>query len=371
MKKSTMSKVLLATVFAAMFALFMVACSSGSGSASSASGSSSASASSSESASSEAASSESASSESASASSEAASSSAASASASASSEATPPTPGVLRLSTTTSVNDSGLLPYLQPYFEEDTGLQLEVTSAGTGAAIKKGETGDADALLVHAKASEEEFVDAGFGVERVPFMYNFFVIVGPEDDPAGVANCTTAAEAFKAIADSGQTFVSRGDDSGTNKKELQIWEAAGISPEGQDWYVNAGQGMGATLTQAAERQGYTLSDKGTFLSNDANKTLKIVLGESDDMKNTYTMIAISPEKWPDTNIEAANAFIDWMTGDKASELIAAYGVEEYGEPLFYLLESADASASSDAAASSEAAASDSAASESASSSSAS
>ena len=326
MKKSTTLKVLLATVFAAMFALFLVACSSGSGSASSASASSA-------SASSSAASSEA----SASASSEAASSEAASSEA-ASSAATAPSSDVLRISTTTSVNDSGLLPYLQPYFEEDTGLKMEVTSAGTGAAIKKGETGDADALLVHAKASEEEFVNAGFGVERVPFMYNFFVIVGPENDPAGVANCKTAADAFKAIADSGQKFVSRGDDSGTNKKELQIWEAAGVTPEGQDWYVNVGQGMGATLTQAAELQGYTLSDKGTFLSNDAKNSLKILLGESDDMKNTYSMIAISPEKWPDTNIEGANAFIEWMTGDKASELIAKYGEEEYGEPLFYLIE---------------------------------
>ena len=331
MKKSIAFKVLLATVFAAMFALFMVACSSGSGSASSASASASAS--------------------SASASSEAASPAAASSEA-ASSSAAAAENKVLRLSTTTSVNDSGLLPYLQPYFEEDTGYALEVTSAGTGAAIKKGETGDADALLVHAKASEEEFIDAGFGVERVPFMYNYFVIVGPEDDPAGVANCATAADAFKAIADSGQPFVSRGDDSGTNKKELQIWEAAGITPEGQDWYVNAGAGMGATLTQAAERLGYTLTDKGTFLSNDAKDTLKIALGEADDMKNTYSMIAISPEKWPDTNIDAANAFITWMTGDKASELIANYGVEEYGEPLFYLLESADSAASASAEATS-------------------
>ena len=310
MKKATTYKVLLATVFAAMFALFMVACSSGSGSAASASASSAS-----------------------------ASASASASSAAASSAATPANP-TLRVSTTTSVNDSGLLPYLQPYFEEDTGYKMEVTSAGTGAAIKKGETGDADVLLVHAKASEEEFVNAGFGVERVPFMYNYFVIVGPEGDPAGVANCTTAADAFKAIADAGQTFVSRGDDSGTNKKELQIWEAAGITPEGQEWYVNAGAGMGATLTQTAERQGYTLTDKGTFLSNDAKNTLKIVLGEADDMKNTYSMIAISPDKWPDTNIEGANAFIEWMTSDKASKLIAEYGVAEYGEPLFFLQESA-------------------------------
>ncbi|MBO4364835.1 MAG: substrate-binding domain-containing protein [Eggerthellaceae bacterium] len=250
-----------------------------------------------------------------------------------------PTPDnpVLRISTTTSVNDSGLLPYLQPYFEEATGYQMEVTSAGTGAAIEKGRTGDADALLVHAKASEEEFIEEGYGVERVPFMYNYFVIVGPADDPAGVKDTTSAAEAFEAIANSESVFVSRGDDSGTNKKELQIWEAAGIDPEGQDWYVNAGSGMGATLTQTAERQGYTLTDKGTYLSHEAKDSLVILLAESDDMKNTYSMIAISPDAWPDTNIDGANAFIDWMTGDQASELIANYGVEEYGEPLFYLL----------------------------------
>ena len=255
------------------------------------------------------------------------------------------------------MNDSGLLPYLQPFFEKATGYKWEITSAGTGAAIKKGETGDADALLVHAKASEEDFINSGYGVERIPFMYNYFVIVGPADDPAGVAGCETAAEAFAKIAESGSKFVSRGDDSGTNKKELQIWEAAGVTPEGQDWYVNAGAGMGATLTQAAERQGYTLSDKGTFLSNDAKNTLKILLGESDDMKNTYSMIAINPEKWPDTNSAGAKAFIDWMTGEEAAKLIADYGVAEYGEPLFYLLNSSSASAASASASSASASAS--------------
>ena len=325
MKNNSKMKALFAAVVAAMFALSLAACSSGGASSSAASASASSAAASSEAASSAAASSEAA-----------ASASAEAASASASSAAAVENP-VVRISTTTSVNDSGLLPYLQPYFEAATGYQWEVTSAGTGAAIEKAEMGDADALLVHAKASEEEFINAGFGVERIPFMYNYFVIVGPADDPAGVKDCTTAAEAFKKIADSGSTFVSRGDDSGTNKKELQIWEAAGVTPEG-DWYVNAGTGMGATLTQAAEREGYTLSDKGTFLSNDAKNSLQILLGESEDMMNTYSMIAVSTEKWPDTNIDGANAFIEWMTGDEASELIANYGVEEYGEPLFYLLE---------------------------------
>ena len=219
--KNTKFKVVLAVVFAALFALAMVACSSSSSSSAASSAASSASGS-------------------ASAASTSASASAASASASSAAITNP----VVRISTTTSVNDSGLLPYLQPFFEKATGYQWEVTSAGTGAAIKKGETGDADALLVHAKASEEKFIEDGYGVERVPFMYNYFVIVGPENDPAGIKDCATAAEAFKKIADSGQTFVSRGDDSGTNKKELQIWEAAGIAPQG-DWYVNAGAGMGA------------------------------------------------------------------------------------------------------------------------------
>ena len=245
---------------------------------------------------------------------------------------------VIRISTTTSVNDSGLLPYLQPYFEEATGYTMEVTSAGTGAAIEKGRTGDADALLVHAKASEEEFINEGFGVERIPFMYNFFVIVGPADDPAGIAGCETAADAFAKIAESGAKFVSRGDDSGTNKKELQLWEAAGIDPSAEEWYINAGQGMGATLTMAGEEQAYTLTDKGTYLSHEVKDSLPILLGESEDMKNTYSMIAISPEAWPDTNIDGANAFIDWMTSADASELIAAYGVEQYGEPLFFLIE---------------------------------
>ena len=322
----TSLKIVIVAALAALLALCAVGCASNSAGTSSAADSS-ASASAAEASASAA--------EEASASSDAEASASSSAASSAAADA--PANTVLRLSTTTSVNDSGLLPYLQPAFEAATGYTLEVTSAGTGAAIKKGETGDADALLVHAKKSEEEFIEAGFGVERVPFMYNFFVIVGPADDPAGIAGCATAADAFKAIADSGSTFVSRGDDSGTNKKELQIWEAAGVTPEGQDWYVNTGSGMGATLTVAAEQQGYTLTDKGTYLSHEAKDQLALLLGEADDMKNTYSMIAVSPDKWPDTNIDGANAFIDWMTSDEAGKMIAEYGVEEYGEPLFYLM----------------------------------
>lgn len=242
---------------------------------------------------------------------------------------------VIRLSTTTSVNDSGLLPYLQPQFEADTGYKLEITSAGTGAAIEKGRTGDADCLLVHAKASEEEFISQGFGVSRVPFMYNFFVIVGPEGDPAGVKNAKTASEAFNLIADSKSTFVSRGDESGTHKAELKIWKIAKLEPKG-DWYVSLGDGMGKCITFASEKQAYVLTDKATYLAHEKKDTLKILLEQSDEQKNTYSMIAVSPDKWPDANIEGANAFIEWMTSEKALKLIEEYGKADYGEQLFFV-----------------------------------
>jgi tungstate transport system substrate-binding protein len=260
----------------------------------------------------------------------------ASASASASAVPTPANP-VIRLSTTTSVNDSGLLPYLQPYFEADTGYKLEITSAGTGAAIEKGKTGDADCLLVHSKSQEEQFIADGFAKERVPFMYNYFVIIGPAGDPAGIAKCKTAAEAFKAIADSKSTFISRGDKSGTNTAELKIWKAAGIETPSGDWYVSSGQGMGPTITMTAEKQGYTLTDKATYLAHEKKSELTILMKESDDLKNTYAMLAVSPEKWPDTNIDGANAFITWMSGDKAKDLITKYGVDKYGESLFFVI----------------------------------
>src|SRR5450830_1817847 len=199
----------------------------------------------------------------------------------------------IRMSTTTSVNDSGLMAYLQPEFEKETGYKLEITSAGTGAAIKKGETGDADILLVHAKSSEEAFIAQGFEEVRVPFMYNFFVIVGPANDPAGVKGSATAADAFKAIAAKGATFVTRGDKSGTNTAELKIWKDAGLAPDPatDTWYKNIGAGMGQALNTASELQAYTISDKATYLANKGN--LEILLEDVADMKNTYSLIAIS------------------------------------------------------------------------------
>lgn len=254
-------------------------------------------------------------------------------------EVTTPENPVIRLSTTTSVNDSGLLPYLQPEFEADTGYKLEITSAGTGAAIEKGRTGDADVLLVHAKDSEEKFIAEGYGIERIPFMYNYFVIVGPADDPAGVKDAAEASEAFAAIAEGKYKFISRGDDSGTHKAELAIWETAGITPDPavDTWYISAGAGMGAVLNMASEQQAYTLTDKGTYLAHELRDTLALLMEESEEMKNTYSMIAISPDKWPDTNIDGANAFIEWMQSEKAIQMINDYGVEEYGQQLFFTL----------------------------------
>ncbi len=243
---------------------------------------------------------------------------------------------VIQMSTTTSVNDSGLMAYLQPVFEKDSGYTLEITSAGTGAAIEKGRTGDADILLVHSKSQEEAFIGEGFEETRVPFMYNFFVIVGPADDPAGVADKATAAEAFQAILDSGSVFISRGDNSGTHSKEKAIWASINVDPTGQAWYESTGSGMGATLTVADEKQAYTISDKATFLAHE--NTLSLLLEETDDMKNTYSVIAISTKRFADSNAAGAQAFIDWLKTETARKMIAEFGVAEYGEPLFFNLD---------------------------------
>ncbi len=250
---------------------------------------------------------------------------------------TPENP-VIRLSTTTSVNDSGLLPYLLPVFEQETGYKVEVQSAGTGAAIQKAEDGNADLILVHAKASEEEFIDKGFGVERLPFMYNYFVVVGPKDDPAGIKDSADAATAFGKIRDTQSRFVSRGDESGTHKAELKIWGDNAPDAAADSWYISAGQGMGACLSMASEQQAYCLTDKATFLSMQSELDLDILLEQGEDMKNTYSLIAVNPEKIDGLNTAGADALIDWMLGEEASALIAQYGVAEYGASLFYLLD---------------------------------
>lgn len=247
---------------------------------------------------------------------------------------------VLRCSTTTSVNDSGLMEYLEPLFEAETGYDLQITSNGTGAAIALGESGDADVLLVHSKAAEEEFIAKGFGLERIPFMFNFFVIAGPAADPAKIAGSENAAAAFKKIGEAKSTFISRGDNSGTHNKENALWKAAEITPDAatDKWYVSTGKGMGDSLNVANEMIAYILTDKATFLSNKANLAdLTIVLSEGEDLKNTYSIIACNPEKNDELNAEGAQAFIDWMTKAETLEKIDAFGVDTYGENLFFAI----------------------------------
>ncbi|HEX2945493.1 MAG TPA: substrate-binding domain-containing protein [Clostridia bacterium] len=240
----------------------------------------------------------------------------------------------LTLATTTSVNDSGLMDYLKPVFEKDTGMTLKIISQGTGQAVKTGEDGNADVLLIHDKKSEEKFVSEGYGLKRIELAYNYFVIVGPKDDPAGLLSQKyTAADAFKKISDTQSTFISRGDDSGTNKKELAIWKADNITPAG-NWYVSAGKGMGAVLTMASEKKAYTLTDKATFLSMKDKLDLQIVVDASPDLKNQYTIIEVNPAKHTAINKGGADRFVKWMTSDKALSMINEYGKDKYGENLF-------------------------------------
>lgn len=246
---------------------------------------------------------------------------------------------VVRLVTTDTVNDSGLLAYLQPYFEEATGYTLEISAYSPAAAITAGENGEADCLLVYDQEAEEEFVTAGYGVERVPFMYSYYLIVGPAGDPAGVADSSSAASAFSKIASaSGTDFVSRGDNSEVNKAEMNIWTEANINPADQSWYFTTASDMATTLNLAGERQAYCLTDKAAYLANATNLGLAILLEKTEDLQTTYALIAIDAQAWPDANSEGAAALIEWMTGDEAAGLIADYGVEDYGQQLFYVVD---------------------------------
>ena len=244
--------------------------------------------------------------------------------------------GSLTLATTTSTYDSGLLDAILPVFEEETGITVEVVAVGTGQALALGEQGDADVLLVHARAREDEFMAAGHGTRREDVMYNDFVIVGPPDDPAGIAGMDNAAAAMAQIAGSGATFVSRGDDSGTHTKEKSIWEAAGIEPSG-DWYQSIGQGMGATLTFADEEQAYTLSDRATYLARtleDDGFELVIVVEGDPILFNPYGVMTVNPDKSDQINAEGANEFIDWLISVPTQQLISEFGTGTFGSPLF-------------------------------------
>lgn len=258
--------------------------------------------------------------------------------------AAPPRPGILRLATTTSTEDSGLLGWLLPEFEQANRCRVEVVAVGTGQSLELGRRGDADAVLVHSRPGEDKFVADGFARERFDVMYNDFIIVGPKGDPAKIRGLSLARDAFRAIMEAKAPFASRGDKSGTHVKELGIWTALGVTPGPQlAGYNSLGQGMGETLLFANEQQAYTLADRGTFLAmRDKLPGLEILLGgenlaENKDkaLLNPYGVLAVSPDKHPRTNYELAMKFVSWLCSPATQRRIGSYGLERFGQPLFY------------------------------------
>ncbi|MBE0448077.1 MAG: substrate-binding domain-containing protein [Actinobacteria bacterium] len=241
--------------------------------------------------------------------------------------------GTVILATTTSTRDTGLLDILLPAFTKKTGITVIPVAVGTGEALKMGERGDVDVLLVHSRKSEDEFMAKGFGKVRKDVMHNDFVLIGPKNDPARTKEATSAAQAFGMIASKGAVFVSRGDDSGTHKKELKIWEKAEVKPAGA-WYISTGQGMAATIRIADEKQGYTLADRGTYLVQKKNIDLAIVLEKKTDLLNPYGVIAVNPDKFPKVNYKGSMEFVDFIISTEGQEIIRDFGKDKYGEPLF-------------------------------------
>ncbi len=237
----------------------------------------------------------------------------------------------LRLATTTSTDNTGLLGYLMPIFTERYGIAVDVVAVGTGAALELGRNGDADVVMVHARSLEDEFVEAGFGINRRDVMYNDFLVLGPPSDPAGVRQAQTAADAFELIAGAQSPFISRGDNSGTFVRERAIWTLAGIEPNGA-WYQEVGQGMGAIIGIADEQLGYTLSDRGTYLAFGGEIDLEVVFEGDLSLLNPYGIIAIDPETQPDTNYGGAMALITFLTSPEGQRLIGGFLVE--GAQLF-------------------------------------
>ena len=238
----------------------------------------------------------------------------------------------LRMSTTTSTENSGLLRVLLPPFEKKFGCKVDVVAVGTGKALKLGEAGDVDLVFVHARKLEDVFVSRGFGVGRRDVMYNDFVLVGPPSDPAGVRGTGSALEALRRIAAAGSVFVSRGDESGTHQKEKELWKSAGTTPKGK-WYLEAGQGMGEVIQMATQMRGYTLADRGTYIAN-RKKTDLVILRQGDKgLWNPYGVIAVNPARHPHVKYDLAMKFIEFVTGDEGQRIIAGFQVN--GEPLFF------------------------------------
>lgn len=238
------------------------------------------------------------------------------------------------LATTTSTVDSGLLDVLNPVFEEKTGYVVKTIPTGTGKALAMGERGDADVLLVHAPEAEKKLLEEGVVTNYRLVMHNDFVIVGPENDPAGISHAQTAMEAMQKIAASQSLFISRGDDSGTHKKELSLWQKANVKNEGS-WYQESGTGMGETLAIANDKQGYTLSDRGTYLALKKNLKLKILFEGEKSLLNIYHVMQVNQEKFPKVNAEGARVYVEFMISPETQEMIKNFGVDKYGEPLFF------------------------------------
>ena len=239
---------------------------------------------------------------------------------------------LIKLATTTSTENSGLLGYILPEFEKYSGYKVHTIAVGTGKALRMGRDGDVDVILVHALNAEKKFVADGNGTERFSVMMNDFIIIGPKNDPAKLAGTKTIAEVFEKLADTKSKFISRGDDSGTNKKELGIWKAANINPKKSKWYIEAGQGMGKVLQMAGEMDAYTLTDRGTWLAYARKSPLKIIFEGDSKLFNPYGIIAVNPAKYPDVNNKGAVALINWITSSKGQKLIGDFKIS--GKLLF-------------------------------------
>jgi len=238
------------------------------------------------------------------------------------------------LATTTSTQDSGLLDVLVPLFEKESGYQVKTISVGSGQAMKMGEKGEADVLLVHSPDAEKKFMADGFGTTRRLVMHNDFIILGPAADPAKIKGAS-AADALKRIAQSGAIFASRGDNSGTHAKEKGLWKAAAINPAGQKWYQQTGLGMGQTLNVAAEKKGYVLTDRATYLSLKKGLGLEILVEGDGKLLNIYHVIELNTTKWPKVNAQGGKSFADFMVAKKSQEIIGRFGVDRFGAPLFF------------------------------------
>ncbi|MFH0941524.1 MAG: substrate-binding domain-containing protein [Chloroflexota bacterium] len=244
----------------------------------------------------------------------------------------------LRVATTTSLYDTGLWSYLEPMFEKKYGVEVDVLSVGSGIAFEYGKRGDVDVITVHSKASEQAFVKDGYGLERVPFAYNYFLIVGPPDDPAGIKGMTPEIASKKLYETGAGSFISRGDDSGTHVKEKAIWKAAGYDYEtvrrAGSWYIESGRGMGPTILMASEKRAYTLTDMGTFVAYKGQTTLVPIVDKGSILLNVYSVIAGNPEKNPGINAPMAQNMVDFLTSPEIQALLGKYGVKEYGLKLF-------------------------------------